>query len=156
MLQTWRISLNRGCDSNILLSMCAETKHYCVKLSTKLNCIKSWYYLMAEAYLKLCQTSKMELFVKIWNGFQLLTIFVKRSILNIWQGSEYDSAWFTHSLPFTDKFQHSLLKWGCKYCKWRYTYLIKSPELEYSTSLRDKSLLERNFSFSQLEAFIFT
>ena len=35
--------------------------------------------------------SKMELFVKIVNGFQMLAIFSKCSILNGWQGSEYAS-----------------------------------------------------------------
>ena len=36
----------------------------------------------------------MEPFAKIVNGFQLLTIFAKRSILGIWQGSEYASVYF--------------------------------------------------------------
>ena len=34
-----------------------------------------------------CQTSKMEHFVKIVNGFYLLTIFAKLCILDIWQVS---------------------------------------------------------------------
>ena len=29
--------------------------------------------------------------MKIVNGFQLLTIFTKRSILDVWQGSKYAS-----------------------------------------------------------------
>ena len=33
--------------------------------------------------------SKLEHFVKIANGFQLLIIFTKRLILNVWLGSEY-------------------------------------------------------------------
>ena len=37
------------------------------------------------------QTSKMELFPKIVNGFQLLTIFAKRFILDVWEGSEWAS-----------------------------------------------------------------
>ena len=32
----------------------------------------------------------MELFVKIVDSFQSSTIFTKRSILDLWQGSEYD------------------------------------------------------------------
>ena len=36
-----------------------------------------------EAYSELCQTSKMELFEKINNGFQPLTILPKRSILGV-------------------------------------------------------------------------
>ena len=42
-----------------------------------------------EAYSKSCETSKMEPFLKIVNGFYLLTIFAKPSILGVWQGSEY-------------------------------------------------------------------
>ena len=42
-----------------------------------------------EAYLELCQTSKVELFAKMVNGEKLLTVFVKSSILAVWQGSEY-------------------------------------------------------------------
>ena len=37
-------------------------------------------------YSELWQTSKMERFTKIVNGFQPLTIFSKRSILDVWQG----------------------------------------------------------------------
>ena len=36
----------------------------------------------------------MERFAKIVNGFQLLTVFAKRSILFEWQGSEYTSGKF--------------------------------------------------------------
>ena len=42
-----------------------------------------------EAYSDPCQTSKMELLVKIFNGIQLLTVFAKSSFLDVWQGSEY-------------------------------------------------------------------
>ena len=38
-----------------------------------------------------CQTSSMELFVKIINGNSALTIFTKCLILDVWQGSEYTS-----------------------------------------------------------------
>ena len=41
------------------------------------------------AYSEPCQTSKMERFTKIVNCLKSLTIFVKRSILDVWQGSEY-------------------------------------------------------------------
>ena len=34
---------------------------------------------------------KMERFAKIINGFQPFTIFAKRSILHVWQGSEHAS-----------------------------------------------------------------
>ena len=38
--------------------------------------------------IEVCLTSKMELFAKIVNGFQPLTIFARRSILDTSQGSE--------------------------------------------------------------------
>ena len=41
-----------------------------------------------EVYIEPCQTYKVELFVKAVNVFQPLTISVKRSILDIYQGSE--------------------------------------------------------------------
>ena len=39
-----------------------------------------------------CQISKIGCFEKVVDGFELLTIFGKRSILVVWQGSEYGSA----------------------------------------------------------------
>ena len=48
------------------------------------------YY--SETCSKHCQTSKMECFEKIIEGFEPLTILAKRSILNVWQRSEYASA----------------------------------------------------------------
>ena len=39
-----------------------------------------------------CQISKIGCFEKVVDGFELLTIFAKRSILDIWHGSEYGSA----------------------------------------------------------------
>ena len=41
-----------------------------------------------EAYPEPCQTSKMDCFVKIVNGLNLLTFFVRHSILDVWQGSK--------------------------------------------------------------------
>ena len=35
------------------------------------------------------QTSKVDSFLKIVNGWKPFTIFVKRSILDVWQGFEY-------------------------------------------------------------------
>ena len=48
----------------------------------------------SESYLELCQTSKVEPFANIVNGFQKITIFKRNSILEIldWQDSEYASA----------------------------------------------------------------
>ena len=41
-----------------------------------------------------CQTSKIDHFVNIGNVFQLLTIFARSSILDVWQCSEYASEWY--------------------------------------------------------------
>ena len=38
-----------------------------------------------------CQTSKMEVFAKIVKNKKPFTIFVKTSILDVWQGSKYAS-----------------------------------------------------------------
>ena len=40
---------------------------------------------------ELRQTSKMELFPKIVNGFQLLTVFAKSPVLDVWLGSKFAS-----------------------------------------------------------------
>ena len=45
----------------------------------------------SEAYSEPCQTSKMEVFAKIMNGFSFLTIFAKSCILDVWQDSEFVS-----------------------------------------------------------------
>ena len=42
-----------------------------------------------ETYSQPSQTSKMEVFIKIVNGFQPFTVFIKSSILDIWLGYEY-------------------------------------------------------------------
>ena len=44
----------------------------------------------SETYSEPCQTSKVECFAKIVNGFYMLTVFTIGSILDIWQGSEYE------------------------------------------------------------------
>ena len=43
---------------------------------------------LAEAYSELYQIFRMVLFAKIVNGFQL---FLRKAILDVWQGSEYAS-----------------------------------------------------------------
>ena len=45
---------------------------------------------ITEAYSEPCQTSKMDVFVKTVQGFQLLTIFAKSFILDVQQVSERD------------------------------------------------------------------
>ena len=58
--------------------------------------------LTTEAYSEPCQTSKMGRFVKIVNRLKSLTIFIKRTILDIWQPSEYAFVvWETIWLPFS-------------------------------------------------------
>ena len=47
--------------------------------------------LQPEAYSETSGTSTMEFFAKIVNGFQLLTIFAKSSLLDVRLGSEYAS-----------------------------------------------------------------
>ena len=58
----------------------------------------SWKVLQASilgplsgAYSERCQTSKMKRFAKRVHGIKPLTIFAKRCLLNVWQGSEYTS-----------------------------------------------------------------
>ena len=45
----------------------------------------------SEANWESCQTSKMELFVKLIKNEKPFTIFVKSFILDVWQGFEYAS-----------------------------------------------------------------
>ena len=45
----------------------------------------------SEAYLNSCQTFKIKHFVNINNNFQLLTIFAKCSILDVWHDPQYVS-----------------------------------------------------------------
>ena len=47
--------------------------------------------LSSKVYPEPCQTSKMELFAKIINSFQPLTIILKSFILDVWHGYEYAS-----------------------------------------------------------------
>ena len=63
-------------------------------------CMRKWYLMLLfelrygqtgkndKGIFRSCQTSKIELLAKIVNGFQLLPICAKSSILNLWQGSE--------------------------------------------------------------------
>ena len=45
----------------------------------------------SEGYSEPCQTSKMDVFAKIVNGFSSLTIFAESSVLDVWQESEFAS-----------------------------------------------------------------
>ena len=59
---------------------------FLVKLKTLKNLQKS-----SEPW----QTPKMKLFTKIVNSFQLITIFAKSTIIDVWQYSEYSSVFRT-------------------------------------------------------------
>ena len=48
-------------------------------------------YNYLQAHSELCQTSKMERFANVHNGWMQLTIFANCSILDIWQDSKYAS-----------------------------------------------------------------
>lgn len=67
---------NDKCNSSFL------TQNYCVnELAERYN---------SKVYLEPCQTSKREPLQKyLMSDFSLLTTFAKRSILYVWQGSEY-------------------------------------------------------------------
>ena len=49
---------------------------------------------IAEAYSEPCQTSEAKLFEEIVKVWKLVVIFVKSSILDVWHGSEYTSAYY--------------------------------------------------------------
>ena len=57
-------------------------------------------YLQRQAYSERCQTSKMETYVKIVNGLKLLIVFAKKSILDVWQDSEYKPLYYKHRFNF--------------------------------------------------------
>ena len=50
---------------------------------------------VSETYSEASQAPKMELFAKILEGFQPLTVFEKNSVLDVWLGSEYASEYTT-------------------------------------------------------------
>ena len=84
-----------------------------------------------EAYPKPSQTSKMDLFAKIVNGFHLLTNFVKSFILNVWLGSECASrGGYAWSPP---QRWHSS-SWAMKFGRLRFIAQSSSPE--HSHNLR--------------------
>ena len=75
---------------------CFCFKFFCICKAIKRN----WFSRKSKGYSKPWQTSKMECFAKIVKYFYQLTIFGKRSILDVWQGSEYVSA--IHSLVWAN------------------------------------------------------
>ena len=74
------------------LLVCINTSTFTTQLSCQKNsnlAIVENTKTETETYLKSSQTTKMELFAKIVNGWKLLTIFTKRSILVFWYCFEY-------------------------------------------------------------------
>ena len=69
--------------------------------------------LKSETYPEPWKTSEMELFAKIVNCFQPLTISVKSSISNVWQGSEYTSEIRLKSFLFFCYFVFLLSHFDC-------------------------------------------
>ena len=55
--------------------------------------LEPWQFnlINSEAYSEPCQIYKMEFFLEIVHGRQLLTLFVKNFVLDIWRDSEYAS-----------------------------------------------------------------
>ena len=67
-----------------------------------------WSYI-SEVHSEPCQTYRMEVLATILNGWNLLIIFVKRSILHVGMGSEYASVcgilkslWKSLNVPLND------------------------------------------------------
>ena len=69
---------------------------WCGKMLNFIPLLKFPEVLYSEA----SQTSKMELFGKILNDFQPLTIFTKIFILDVWKSPEYISGIETRWLTF--------------------------------------------------------
>ena len=61
--------------------------------TSRASLLKPWKNNLSdpEAYPEPCQTSKMDCFVKIVIGLNLLTFFVRHSISDVWQGFKYTS-----------------------------------------------------------------
>ena len=94
--------------------MLSSERHMNVICTFNLNFVS-----ITEVYSEPCKTSKMGLFAKTINGFQLLTIFVKNSILDVWLGSEYSFALGAEGSHLHAK--RSIFLWNS--CKSRITLL---------------------------------
>ena len=78
-------------------------------------------YFTIELYSEPQKTSKVECFAKIFNGWNLLPIFTKRSISDVWQGSEYVSALWHES-------SESIILYTTYTTSILYTFCVKMPE----------------------------
>ena len=61
-------------------------QNFVLKCQTYFTFLALTSNLPSVSYSETCQTCKMEYFAKIVNGFETLTIFAKRSVLDVWQG----------------------------------------------------------------------
>ena len=59
-------------------------------------------WIVSETDWEPCSTPKMEDFAKIVNGWKPITSFVKYSILDVWQGPEYNSEFYQNYLFLHD------------------------------------------------------
>ena len=86
-----RNSKNVRCSTTCYFNHCIlhyTLLHY-IRFESNILVKRSTDTTNSEAYPEPSQTSKIELLVKIVNGWKPLTIFAERSILNVWQYPEY-------------------------------------------------------------------
>ena len=81
----------------------------------------SYFTCLSEAYSERSQTSKMELFWKIVNGWKPLTVFAKSFILDVPLGLEYD---FVHFCIYSS--ESSCLNLRYFYIKYTIIFLLES------------------------------
>ena len=77
---------------------------------------------ISEAYSEHCQIYKMDRFAKTINYFLLLSIFPIRSIIDVWQASEYTFEYAKNSPTFFLKYfgyPVSLLNPFCAWCSYQ-------------------------------------
>ena len=75
----WQLNISQGSENCVVSLLINLLLTYLINFKLR----------ELEVYLEPCHTSKMDRFAKIVNSYKPLTIFAKRSILDIWQGSEY-------------------------------------------------------------------
>ena len=97
--------------------------------TTVKHCFKNTWRALREAYSEPCQTSMIQRFT-IMVDFWPLTTFTKRSILDIWQGSEYACLRvinFLHVSAYSDrkKFAHLMTETICWFVRvyWHIKYI---------------------------------
>ena len=85
--------IKKSCISHVLHRYLSRIKYWFLEIFVLISPMKEQLFVehISVAFSEQCQTSKMGIFCKTVNGFQSLTISVKSSVLDIWQGSEYAS-----------------------------------------------------------------